>query len=292
MRVRQPVSGALRLRGCSTPGRARRVHAVRSTAARRPAVVVGLRRRAAVSDSGGSDTVQVMRVVAYLRVSSAGQVDAWGLDRQEDAIKTYAKNNGHKIIDWCRDEGLSGTLEAVERPGLLAAIDMVPNRADGIIIADLDRFARKLTVQETALAVVWRAGGRVLTATSGEIHKEDPEDPSRNLIRQVQGAVIEYEKNMAVKRMRDGRRAKAATGKKSTGQYAFGYHRVGEGRDKDAGVNPERYPVVELIKDLRTNKHSYREICDYLNARGYLTKRGRKWLPMTVKRIYEREGAA
>jgi DNA invertase Pin-like site-specific DNA recombinase len=245
----------------------------------------------AVSYSGGSDTVQVMRLVAYLRVSSAGQVDAWGLDRQEDAIKNYARINGHKIVKWERDEGLSGTLEAVERPGLLAAIDLVPRKADGILIADLDRFARKLTVQETALAVVWRSGGRVFTATSGEIHKEDPEDPSRNLIRQVQGAVIEYEKNMAVKRMRDGRRAKAATGKKSTGQYAFGYHRVGEGREKDAGMNPDRYPVVDLMKDLRANGQSYRQICDFLNERGYLTKRGRQWLPMTVKRIYERECA-
>lgn len=230
-----------------------------------------------------------MRLVAYLRVSSAGQLDAWGMDRQIAAIKIYAKTSGHKIVAWKRDEGLSGTLEAVDRPGLSEAIAMVPGKAEGLLLADLDRFARKLTVQEAALAVVWRQGGKVFTATSGEVPQEDPEDPSRNLIRQVQGAVIEYEKNMAVKRMRDGRRAKAATGKKATGQYAYGYRATGTGRDRDAGIDPDRHEVIGLIKQMRADGYSYREICDQLDDTGYRPKRAETWWPMTVKRIFERE---
>jgi hypothetical protein len=52
--------------------------------------------------------------------------------------------------------------------------------------------------------VVWRNGGRVFTVTSGEVHADDSDDPSRTLIRQVMGAVIKYEKRQAVARMRGG----------------------------------------------------------------------------------------
>lgn len=78
--------------------------------------------------------------------------------------------------------------------------------------------------------MIWRNGGRVFTATSGEVHADDP---SRTLIRQVMGAVIEYEKRQAVARMRGGMLAKAATG-----QYAFGYRGEGKGRNRDAAPDP------------------------------------------------------
>lgn len=230
-----------------------------------------------------------MRLCAYLRVSSTTQIEAWGLDRQEAAIKQWCKAAGHRITEWRRDEGKSGTLEAVDRPGLSEAIELVNTRTvDGIVVADLDRFARKLTVQETALALVWRAGGRVFTATAGEVLAEDPDDPSRNLIRQVMGAVIEYEKNMAVMRMRHGKKAKARTGRKTDGQYAYGFQRVGAGREKDAGPCPEQQVVVRRIVELRRGGLSYREISGRLNADGVVTKRGCRWVPMTVKRVCDR----
>jgi DNA invertase Pin-like site-specific DNA recombinase len=58
-----------------------------------------------------------MRLVAYLRVSSESQLDGFGLDNQERAVRAWAKLNGHKVVEWCRDEGVSGTLEAWDRPG-------------------------------------------------------------------------------------------------------------------------------------------------------------------------------
>lgn len=235
-----------------------------------------------------------MKLVAYLRVSSAVQVEAWGLDRQETAVKKWARLNGHRITEWRRDEGRSGTLEAVDREGLSQAIELVNARTvDGILVADLDRFARKLTVQEAALALVWRAGGDVFTATGGEVLREDPDDPSRTLIRQVMGAVIEYEKGMSVMRMRHGKNAKkAATGRKTDGQYAYGYQPTGTGRERDAGPQPEQQAVVARIVEMHADGQSYRQICDQLNADGIKTKFGKDWVPMTVKRIYDRETGA
>jgi DNA invertase Pin-like site-specific DNA recombinase len=206
-----------------------------------------------------------------------------------DGDQQYAKIHGHKIVRWFRDEGVSGTVEAVDRPQLAEAIRELGSKVDGLLVADLDRFARSLTVQEAALAVVWRAGGKVFTATSGEVHADDPDDPSRTLIRQVMGAVIEFEKRQAVKRMRDGMVAKAATGRKATGQYAFGYQGAGKGRDRDAAPDLDEQETIREIMELRGINASYRQIATMLNDSGHKPKRARRWSPMTVKRIYDRE---
>jgi DNA invertase Pin-like site-specific DNA recombinase len=232
-----------------------------------------------------------MDLVAYLRVSSKVQLEAWGMDRQESAVRHWAKVNGHRITEWRRDEGESGTIEAVDRPGLSAAIELVKAKTvGGIVVADLDRFARALTVQETALALTWLAGGSVFTATWGEVPRNDPDDPSRTLIRQVMGSVVEYEKSMLVLRMRKGKAAKSTTGRKTDGQYAYGYKATGTGRDRDAGPQPEQQAVVARIVQLRDAGQSWRQVCDELNAGGVPTKQGRQWLPMTAKRIYDRAG--
>lgn len=232
-----------------------------------------------------------MRLAAYLRVSSAAQMDAWGMDRQEAAIRQYIAAGEHEVVAWFRDEGLSGTLEAIDRPGLTAAIEAVKDGADGIVVADLDRFARALTVQEAALAVIWKEGGRVFLASqASEVHANDPDDPARGFIRQVMGAVAEFEKNQAVKRMRDGKRAKAAAGGKAVGAYAFGWRGEGSGRQRDAAPDPAEQETVRRILALRDDGHSYREIAALLSADNASTRFGRdRWAPMTIKRIYDRE---
>ena len=57
----------------------------------------------------------------------------------------------------------------------------------------LDRLARDLIVQETVLAEVKRLGGEVFSTSAAEAGylSDDPDDPSRKLIRQVLGAVAE-----------------------------------------------------------------------------------------------------
>ena len=90
------------------------------------------------------------------------------------------------------------------------------------------RLARALTVQEAALAIAWQAGGRVFTADTGEVLRDDPDDPMRTALRQVVGGVAELDRRMVVKRLRDGRAAKASTGRKVTGCVSVRLHRCGQ----------------------------------------------------------------
>ena len=134
-----------------------------------------------------------MRIVGYVRVSTATQAeDGLGLDVQKAALRAWCKANGHRLTSILSDEGVSGAKELEDRPGLADALDMIRSgKAQGIVVPRLDRLARDLIVQETILAEVRRIGGEVFSTSPAEASylTDDPDDPSRKLIRQVLGAV-------------------------------------------------------------------------------------------------------
>jgi DNA invertase Pin-like site-specific DNA recombinase len=230
-----------------------------------------------------------MDLVAYLRISTDGQLDGFGLDAQEAAVRAWAKRNGHRIVAVERDS-VSGTVDAADRPGLSAALDALrpPPKARGLIVPRLDRLARTLTVQEAALAVAWRAGATVFTADSGEVLQDDPDDPMRRAMRQVIGVFAELDRSMVTKRLRDGRKAKAATGRKATGSYAYGSQGSGKGRDRDAAPHPDEQRGVDRIIELRKAGRSYREIAASLDAEGIAPRRAATWSAMGVRAVAQR----
>jgi DNA invertase Pin-like site-specific DNA recombinase len=234
-----------------------------------------------------------MRVVGYIRVSSDSQAEAFGPAVQEKAIRTWVKANGHKLVAIHRDLGVSGTVDAAKRPGLSAALDALrpPPQATGLVVARLDRLARALHVQEAALAVAWKAGGTVFTVDGGEVLQDDADDPLRTLVRQVVGAVAQFERGLVAKRMRDGRKAKDAEGRKSTGEYAFGYTAGGKGRDRDAVPDEAEQVAVRRIVALRTAGTPYRAIAETLDAEGLKPRRAASWSAMSVRAVVQRETA-
>ncbi|HXN59896.1 MAG TPA: recombinase family protein [Acidimicrobiales bacterium] len=233
-----------------------------------------------------------MDLIVYLRVSSESQVDGFGLEVQERACRKWAKANGHKIVGTFQDAGISGSKDLAERPGLSAAIDMLrpPPRATGLIVAKLDRLARALHVQESVLQVVWRAGASVFTADAGEVLQDDPDDPMRTFVRQVIGGVAQLERSLIAKRMRDGRNAKRDAGRHSVGQYRYGQHGAGKGRERDAAENPDEKVAVDRIMELRQAGQSYRTIAETLDSEGLRPRRAEHWSAMAVRNIAVREG--
>ena len=230
-----------------------------------------------------------MKLVAYLRVSTIGQVeDGHGLEIQEDAVRQWAKKSGHNLVAVYTDEGVSGTIET--RAGLEEALSAVRfNGAEGIVVSSLDRLARSLTVQEAALQQVWAAGGRVFSIDTGEVLADDPDDPVRTFVRQILGAVSQLEAGMISRRLRRGREHKAASGGYANGSPPYGFR-------ADGGVlvpDSEEQSVRQFMKGLRRDGRSLRDIANSLNDAGIRSKRGRNWYPQTVARVLgQSEGSA
>jgi DNA invertase Pin-like site-specific DNA recombinase len=231
-----------------------------------------------------------MDLVAYLRVSTEKQGDAYGPDAQLAEIRRWAKAHGHKIVTVCQD-AISGTTDPSERPGLSEALDQLrpPPKATGLIVARLDRLARALHIQESILQVAWRADATVFTADAGEVLQDDEDDPMRTFVRQVIGGAAQLERSLITKRMRDGRKAKAAAGKHAVGIYPFGYTGVGTGRDRDAAPHPHEQNIVRRIFELRKAEFTYRAIASTLDSEGLKPRRAQQWSAMSVRAVVERE---
>lgn len=229
-----------------------------------------------------------MKLVGYARVSTNGQAeDGLGLDIQAESIRAWAKSHGHRLVASYDDAGVSGAKELDDRPGLAEALGAIKaGKAKGIVVARLDRLARDMVLQEQLLAEVRRLGGQVLTTSAAEagILEDDPTDPSRKLIRQVLGAVAEYERSLIALRLQTGRRHKAAKGGYAYGAPGYGHRAV----DGELVVDEDEQKALVAMRKQRKAGASYREIAAYLHANGFKPKRGEHWHPHTVNRILQR----
>lgn len=232
-----------------------------------------------------------MRLVAYLRVSTDTQAEKGnGLDVQERMIRAWARRHGHEIVAVVKDAGLSGAKPAEDRPGLTRALLMLRmGEVEGLIVRDLDRLAREVTVQEAVLAEVWRrADAHVFDVTTGEVLRDDPDDPFRTAMRQMMGVFAGLERRMVVKRLRDGRKAKAARGGHAVGPAPYGYKAV----NGELVPIPEQIAALDRMRRLRRRGMSTRAIAATLTAEGHPTARGGAWSSPTVARILERSRQA
>jgi DNA invertase Pin-like site-specific DNA recombinase len=226
------------------------------------------------------------RAVGYVRVSTGGQVNGFGLDVQESTVRRYARERAFRLVGIVREEGISGTADITERAGLAEALRRVrDDEADVLLVPSLDRLARELTVQEATLAAVWRAGGRVFAADSGEVPRDDPDDPMRTFVRHVLGAVSQLERGMIAARLRRGRRLKRERGGYAGGRPRYGY----SAESGELVPNHAEQEVLAVAHELRRNGLSYRSIARELAARGHYTRKGGAWHPWQLAELLSRK---
>lgn len=229
-----------------------------------------------------------------LRVSTAGQLDGYGLEAQEKDCRKWARTagpalGGVRIVRVCTDGGITGKAGDDERAGLTEALQLLANgEADGLLAPNLDRVARQLTQQEAILSVVWAHGARAFTADRGEHLPDDDDDPMRTFVRQVMGAAAQLERGLIAKRLRGGRRTKAASG-----GYAYGAPAYGQRAESKAlTVDSDEAAVLEQMRAWQTEGVSIRGICDRLNSASIPSKRGGKWHPTAVARLLSPDARA
>jgi DNA invertase Pin-like site-specific DNA recombinase len=231
-----------------------------------------------------------MATVAYLRVSTDEQAQSGlGLEAQLAAIRK-AVGEPTRVY---QDEGLSGG--TTKRPALLAALSSL-RRGDTLIVARRDRLARDVAVACWIEAEVARHKARISSA-AGE--GTDSEEPMAVAMRQISDVFAQLERAKIKERTKGALAAKAARGEKLGGaEVPFGYRAVATDRLTKDGTTlmalvpePDEQRAIALVRELRAEGLSLREIGTHLEQAGILTRTGKAWAAMTVKRLLDRRAA-
>jgi len=210
------------------------------------------------------------RAFAYLRVSHHTQIDGDGFPRQLAAIQNYASANDTRVVKIFREEGVSGTVESMDRPAWSALVTALHSTGvRTILIERLDRLARDLLIQETVIADLQKSGFTLISTAEPDLMANDP---SRILIRQILGALAQHDKSQIVLKLRAARTRLRAKLGRCEGRKPFGY------RDGEQAI-------LERMKALHAASIPYLHISTILNTEGLKPRQGERWYPATVRRI-------
>jgi len=80
-----------------------------------------------------------LRVVGLGRVSTRKRSQEASLERQRHELTELATAKGWMLVGWFEDRASGATMQ---RPGLLAALDVVYSKADALLVHDIDRLGR------------------------------------------------------------------------------------------------------------------------------------------------------
>jgi DNA invertase Pin-like site-specific DNA recombinase len=191
--------------------------------------------------------------------------------RQRAAIEAFAKRAGFTIVSEYYDKAVSGADPVDQRPGFAEMLQrLAANGAKTIIVESPDRFARDLAVQLAGYDMLKGLGIAIIPASAPDFFTEDT--PTAVLVRQVLGAIAQFEKASAVAKLAAARKRK----REREGRC--------EGRKPLSQTRPE---VVALARKLRRRKPkagqlSLRAVASELAASGFLNERGKPYAAKSV----------
>jgi DNA invertase Pin-like site-specific DNA recombinase len=213
-----------------------------------------------------------VEAIGYMRTSSATNVGE-GKDseaRQRKAIEGYARSAGYAVVEWFYDKAVRGADAVTERPGFAAMLDRIAgNGVRTIIVESPDRFARNLAVQLAGHDHLKRLGVTLIPATAPDFFTEDT--PTAVLVRQVLGAIAQFDKATTITKLKAARDRRIAAGEKCGGRKSY------------AERDPE---MVDLARWLRHNAdgrpYSLRQVAAELAEYGFRGPSGEPYAAAAV----------
>lgn len=215
----------------------------------------------------------MIKAFGYLRVSGKDQIEGDGFPRQREAINKYAKAFGYRITEWFQEAAITGKTEWEARPAWLDMISKL-NGVETIMVEGLDRLARDLMVQEHIIADLRRRHVNLVSVKEPDLCIDDP---GRKLLRQIMGAIAEYDRAMITSKLSGARkRMKLATGR-CEGRKPYG-DRAGETE------------AIAYMRSLRQSGAKWVDVALKMDEAKYSTRSGKPWVGAVCCKILTRVG--
>lgn len=186
------------------------------------------------------------RIVSYLRISSASQIDNTSIEMQKEKIELYCKLNNIEIINTYIDEGFSA--KSSDRPSYNEMIDFVSdkdNKVDAVVVYKADRIHRSLKHLMIMIDYLKEIDVNFISITE----QFDSSTAQGLLFLQMIGSFSEFERKLIVERTHSGRISKGHKNLFPGGRVPFGYTLI----DNDKLiVNDFEATVIKDIFKLRS----------------------------------------
>lgn len=183
------------------------------------------------------------RAVIYVRVSSEAQGKNYSLPTQREGCRRYAAEHDCTVIGEVTDT-FTGT--TIDRPGVAQLKDLVrKERADTVIVYDVDRFSREVIGQAILEQELEALGARVEYVLGGYGDTTEGE-----LLKHIKGAIAQYENRQRVERSQRGKNGRAAAGYPlmPAGRAPYGYRYISDGKGK--GHLEIEDPEAQVVRDM------------------------------------------
>lgn len=236
--------------------------------------------------------LSITKVHAYCRVSTTEQSSrGYSLEEQERQCRGIAlvRYPGHEFVLWS-EPGISASIPLAKRKMGAQMVNAL--RAGDILIASkLDRVFRNLV---DALTQIESFTAREITCILLDICAEPLNRTGAGKLQfQMLSALAEFERNRISERIRDSFEARRANNIAILGTCPpYGFAFDGKGKSKRLVENPYEQEILETMRRLYSQGHSYIEIARQLNEAGYHSRRGTAIANGTVRRLIIRQNLA
>jgi DNA invertase Pin-like site-specific DNA recombinase len=207
------------------------------------------------------------KAYAYLRTSSATNV---GVDKDSDkrrrgTILGFAKGHKFEVVGEYYDADVRGADPIHTRPAFAEMLQAIlGNGVRTILVESASRFSRDLIVQETGHQYLKDLGVSLIAVDSPDSFLD--ETPTAVLIRQILGAVSQFQKTELVAKLAGARARK----RRDNPTYR-------------EGPKPAPEAAQKLARRLHRQGKSLREISAKLAVQGFLAPSGKPYLAQSVK---------
>ena len=207
--------------------------------------------------------MKIERCAAYIRVSSTEQaLHGLSLPSQVDKLNSYAEKHNLKIVEWYKDEGVSGRKLIKNRPELQRMInDAKEKKFERIIFIKLDRFFRSIAEYHECMKIIDPV---IWTATE---EKYDLSTANGRAFVNMKLTIAELEADQTGERIRLVNEYKVKTGQPLTGSVPRCYMIKNTENGKKIVRNPEFENItIDLLNHLMTH-HGKTTTLKYINRK-------------------------
>lgn len=218
-----------------------------------------------------------VRAALYYRVSTPGQVEAFGFEAQKTILREHTRRMGWEIVGEYEDPGISGD-SLLYRPGMQKLLrDAETGAFDVAVAVEAKRFSRGDMMDWGLIAQVCDRNRVRLATPEGFVY--EPGNKSSRLMLWVNGGMSEMEKQEIRERFERGKNQAIAEGKlpHGTAPFGFRFERYGEKRSqKRLVIVPEEAATIRYIFECMADGINGRRVgsqllADHLNLLGYAT---------------------